>query len=146
MPGYESIKNTLVARGKNFLQYTKPTHQFYMGSTLRNHPGGDACALVKNTVFVEGHVMVDFRDAFRENVRWVGGLHVPEGTGGSGLETTEDYPMFVWKDRTRKTLEASFGEKIYEDNDVDSLAMDDYMAKDQFLSSFKHKSGGEDIE
>lgn len=90
--------------------------------------------------------MVDFRDAFRENVRWVGGLHVPEGTGGSGLETTEDYPMFVWKDRTRKTLEASFGEKIYEDNDVDSLAMDDYMAKDQFLSSFKHKSGGEDID
>ncbi|KAF3037082.1 hypothetical protein E8E12_004202 [Didymella heteroderae] len=151
---YDSIEARLVDRGKRFIQYTSPSHCLYDGLTLSKHPCGLPCKVnsihgVKKDVkaeLVDGHVIVDFKEAQREDSGWAIKHQIPEASGGSGLETTEDYPRSIWKDNTLKVLEKAEPENIFEDDHLDAADMEDFVASNQFLAAYKDSSGEDHID
>ncbi|KAJ4355135.1 hypothetical protein N0V95_003217 [Ascochyta clinopodiicola] len=152
--GYDEIEARLIDRGRTFIKYTSPSHCLYDGFTLSKHPAGLPCKIanthsgksdVKATL-VDGHVIVDFKEAQREDAGWAIKHQIPEASGGSGLETTEDYPRSIWKDSTLSVLERAESENIFEDDHIDAADMDDFIASNQFLAAYKDSSGEDHLD
>jgi hypothetical protein len=91
-------------------------------------------------------VIVDFKEAQRENPKWVIQHGLPEASGGSGLESVEDYPKYIWKDQSRSELHKTVSESIYDDNHLDAADMDDFIANDTFLSAVKYPVSEDEID
>ncbi|KAH6644230.1 hypothetical protein C7974DRAFT_419747 [Boeremia exigua] len=135
------IEEQLVARGRKFVQYTKPTHSLYVGNTLCRHPCGLVCKMEPSSKPVDGPVIVDFKEAKRENSHWVANHGMPTASGGSGLEFMEDYPNNVWEDETYQVLKDTTADLIYADDGIDAADMDDLVASNAFLATQKYSSG-----
>jgi hypothetical protein len=142
---YESIKAKSIFEGRKFIIYKQPTHQFFVGASLRNHPGGIPCKLVKKVSMVEGNVIVDFKEAARDNPAWVLKPKIPDASGGSGLESTEDYPLWIWSDKDRNKPGKGQDEWIYDDNNHDDAAMEEFISSDSFLTAFKNRVSDEEV-
>ncbi|KAJ4354145.1 uncharacterized protein N0V89_005878 [Didymosphaeria variabile] len=141
VPNYAEIEARLVERGRKFVQYTSPTHCLYIGLTLSKHPSGLTCKTAEKATPVDGHVIVDFEEAKLESSNWVVNHGMPAASGGSGLESTEDYPRSIWKDKAHKVLEKSEPDVIFEDDHIDAADMDDFVATNAFLTAHKSSSG-----
>ncbi|KAL1608510.1 hypothetical protein SLS60_003452 [Paraconiothyrium brasiliense] len=141
VPNYAEIETRLIERGKKFVQYASPTHCLYIGLTLSKHPSGLTCKTAGKATPVDGHVIVDFEEAKLESSNWVVNHGMPAASGGSGLESTEDYPRSIWKDKARKVLEKTEPDVIYEDDHVDAADMDDFVTTNAFLAAHKDASG-----
>jgi hypothetical protein len=145
---YEQIRARLTDRGIKFVQYKKSTHCHYIGPALLNHPAGIQCKPAQNdkVALIDGHVIVDFKEAQREDPKWVIRHGLPEASGGSGLESVEDYPKYIWKDQSRSELHKTVSESIYDDNHLDAADMDDFIANDTFLSAVKYPLSEDEID
>ena len=142
----QELRSRLISRGRTFMSTTSPAHFVYTGQTLMHHPGGQPCPLVRRTQPIDGSVVVDFKEAYRANQKWVLGLKIPEALGGSGSEVMEDFPVSYWKDKEQKELDGEKEEEIHDDTDIDETAMADFIARDGFLSCFDNKLGNEDVD
>jgi hypothetical protein len=141
-----ALRERLRQQGLKFLACATSPHQQYAGPTLTHHPGGITCKLVKRTENIDGNVIIDFKEAKRENKEWVLSLQIPEELGGVGLETTEDFPVSFWKDAEQKHLDSLKDDLFYEDGLSDVPTMKDFIFKDKFLSSFKNELDGDQLD
>ncbi|KAH7091245.1 AAA family ATPase [Paraphoma chrysanthemicola] len=143
---FDELRSQRIDRGKRFAQYSRPTHCLYTGFTLYNHPSGIPCKAAQKTVLLDGHVIVDFNEAQREDPKWVLQLGLPEASGGSGLETTEDYPRYIWKGQARTELDKEDSEHIHEDNHIDATDMDNFVSNSTFLRTYKDATGEREVD
>ncbi|KAK2766126.1 hypothetical protein FQN54_007641 [Arachnomyces sp. PD_36] len=121
--GCEDIRAAAAVRGKAFMQYTKPSHRFYTGLSLQNHPGLPCNPAGKPTL-VEGNVIVDFKEAARDNSQWVPKLALPE--------IMDDWDTGIYKD---------YFPYIF----LDCFATENLVSHDAFLCGLRNKNSREDF-
>ncbi|KAJ8110742.1 hypothetical protein OPT61_g6491 [Boeremia exigua] len=150
---FTEIKAQIRDRGEKFVQYTKPTHCRYVGSTLSEYRIGIPCTLGDKNTVIDGHVIVDFKEARHEDEAWVLTHGLPEADGGSALEVKEDCERWIYSDRMRKERVGAVSDNIYDDDGVDQEDWDDFTASNTFLAAYKRSSskwvdheGFEDID
>ena len=129
-----------------FRSLTKAKHQMYTGRTLPCHPNGFECTLAKRPEKINGHVIVDFKEANRSNPAWTLELTITDLLDRSMAETMEDYPVKVWKDRRWTEVERSRADLIFDDDYIDEYFRQNHLTHDPFLSSFESRYDEEDIE
>ena len=141
---YEKKRNDLREQGLKFMQFTKPTHQLYTGPTLTYHPSGDQCYPAERSENIDGHVIVDFKEAARSDSRWLLNLFLPDVPEQDELESTESYPLSIWKGNLTQPLEEI--EFVYDDNDVDDILRKEHIATDKFLTNFENRLSDDQMD
>ncbi|KAI9679733.1 MAG: hypothetical protein M1817_004747 [Caeruleum heppii] len=135
---HDKLRSQLLEQGKKFMQFRKPTHQYYTGRTLTEHPGGKKCELVPRSETIEGAVIVDFKEACRSEAAWLLVMELPPLLEVDKSETKEDYPLSVWDDWRRKKLIGRKEEVICDEDFIDELRRNATIAKHQVLARFEH--------
>ncbi|KAG9206967.1 hypothetical protein G6514_000258 [Epicoccum nigrum] len=134
---FSDLETRLIEKGREFLQYTKPSHCRYAGpsySTLRNvshDPDAE-----KNTM-IDGHVIVDFKEARRNNYAWVLRQEILDADEGLSSEIDEDEPRTIWKDKERKSWFERWTRMIFDDDYVDRNDEEEYIESNIFLTAWK---------
>ncbi|KAI9683767.1 MAG: hypothetical protein M1822_005957 [Bathelium mastoideum] len=136
-----------VARGKQFMELTKPQHRIYSGPLLNFHPSG---LLFEHESpghrDVHGSVIVDFKETARMNPKMVMKLGLPVlQLSDDDLTVAEDYPMYVWENRKGGIWKES-AEEIYDDLHIDSYLKHKHIRQDTFLSQFENLLQGDYID
>lgn len=132
--------NQLLEQGKKFVGYTtKAQHRIYTGATLIYHPSGKQCEAVKRSENVDGHVVVDFKEASRNDPKWIMELGIPERLYQNPNETRDDYPIYIWKDEDMMELSTKPYDFIFDDDYIDNDQMKDLTERDGFLSDYQYR-------
>ena len=141
MEDIDTIRSTLKDRGLRFIEYMEPTHQQYVGPTLKYHPGGDECDLAQELPEIESNVVVDFKEAERFNSKWVPKLGNPRYVEheDSSDELMERYPRYIWKDKSRLQLLPGKEEQVQNDKIIDRCSTDDFIASDSYTVTVPKK-------
>lgn len=135
--GFADLETRLVDKGQAFMQYTKPSHCRYTGPTYSEHYNGFTNAIAEKSTMIDGYVIVDFKEAQREDNRWVLNQDIDDPDGGHSSETNEDESRSVWKDKARNELKMKLRDEIYDDDHVDANDEDDFTESNTFLTAWR---------
>lgn len=142
-----TIRKELKESGKNFLQYLKPQYRNYDGrTTLRFHNGETYDTMPRDRVeYIVGPVMVDFKEAQKENAAWTLADRLEVDPEPDAREFEEDYELKVWRDDDRKTRNCTETERVLYDRKYDAANTNVLMERDDFLSKW-FESSADDLD
>lgn len=135
--GFADLETRLVEKGQGFMQYTKPSHCRYTGPTYSEHYNGYYNSLGEKSTMIDGHVIVDFKEARREDIGWVLKQDIEDADGGLSSEVNEDESRSLWKDKERTQLKIKLPNDIYDDDFVDANDEDDFIDSNAFLIAWR---------
>ena len=135
--GFADLETRLVERGIDFMQYTKPRHCRYAGPTFSEHQSGFHSSVAEKSTMIDGHVIVDFKEARSENTGWVLEQEIVDADQGTSNEITEYERQTVWKDKERTEIRYTVENDIYDDDCMDSYDQDDLIEGNAFLTAWK---------
>lgn len=135
--GSADLKTRLVERGIEFMQYTKPNHCHYAGPTFSEHQNGSYNSVAEKSTTIDGHVIVDFKEAKSENTGWVLEQDIIDADGGLSSEITEYELRKLWRDKGHTQFKTSYLNDICDDDRVDSKDQDDLIDSNAFLTAWK---------
>jgi hypothetical protein len=134
---FADLETRLVEKGREFMRYTKPSHCRYVGPSYTEHQNGFNSSGAENNTMIDGHVIVDFKEARRESIAWVLKQEISSADRGLASEVDEDEARCVWKDKERDELKEEILHEIYDDDHVDGNEEDDYVDSNAFLVAWK---------
>ena len=133
---YVRLRSSLKDRGQKFQDLLTLKYRFYKGSTLVCQPCG--CGFLENCLpsypeQIESEVVVDFREAVRENSNLRPYIRGTTTTDCYEKETVDGLAVSVWKDDKQEELENEKYDVIYDDSLVDAELSIDFENKDPLL-------------
>lgn len=139
-------KERYIQRGREFMELRQPQHRLYSGPLQNFHPSG---LLFEHTSpgqrDVYGPVIVDFKETARNDPKMVMKLGFSDvRIWDEDLTTSEDYPLYIWKDRKQPQWSESV-EEVYEDAHLDEHLRHRHVATDPFLSMYDNLMQGDYI-
>lgn len=137
----ETIRKDLTETGNNFLQYLSPKYRNYEGRTVLQYHNGTLydTTPVDRVEYIIGPVMIDFKEAQRENPAWTLADILDSELEPSSREFEEDYELKVWRDDDRKKRNCTETERILDDKKYDVANTTEFMERDKFLREWKEE-------
>ena len=139
----DELKDKWRSRGEAFREYTTFKYRYYAGKTLTCAPNGAYTPELdypKHAENIDSQVVVDFGEAFAAHPTWRSSwesLILDHGGASEGF--SEDYDTSYWQDRARKRLDYQIEDDIYDDGDIDTKLMEEYVERDPLQTGYLHK-------
>lgn len=146
-PNRDELKSRWLKRGKVFKEFMTPKHRYYFGRSLTSRPTGSRPPeddFPKHAETIDSQVVVDFTEGLAANPGWGPTFAVTTMMDTLYREFNEDYPVTVWKDRSRREVEDQKTERHFFDLRVDEKMMELRREKDPLTKDVPDKIVAED--